>query len=383
MSEPLDADVLLARAYLSRVGEPASVGLWLLVDEVGPVEAVRALRAGRADVRLLAETEARRIGADPEADLAAAERHGLRLVVPESREWPHFAFAALEKAARPRGAAWMAAGPGATGARTAKFSRSESGEPVPPLALWVRGPGELATLGVRSVGIVGARAATAYGEHVTAELGYGLARRDVTVVSGGAYGIDAAAHRAALGRRRPDRRRVGRRTRPAVPAGQRDAVRPGCRDRAGRFGEPAGMRPATAPLPHPQPADRRAVDRGRGGRGRRPIGRDEHRRALPRARPAADGGARPGHLGDVGRLSRVAPPRSRPGRAGDLGRRRAGRGRVTPARGWTCASNRRATCGPNSMSWSRSRGRSSTGCTRAGSPVRTRSRRVAASPRST
>ena len=47
-------------------------------------------------------------------------------------------------------------------------------------------------------GIVGARAATPYGEHVTAELAYGLARRDVVVVSGGAYGIDAAAHRAAL-----------------------------------------------------------------------------------------------------------------------------------------------------------------------------------------
>ena len=44
----------------------------------------------------------------------------------------------------------------------------------------------------------GTRAATTYGEHVTADLAAGVAERDVAVVSGGAYGIDGAAHRAAL-----------------------------------------------------------------------------------------------------------------------------------------------------------------------------------------
>jgi DNA processing protein len=48
------------------------------------------------------------------------------------------------------------------------------------------------------VAIVGARASTAYGEHVTADLSYGLARAGVGVVSGGAHGIDACAHRSAL-----------------------------------------------------------------------------------------------------------------------------------------------------------------------------------------
>jgi DNA processing protein len=46
--------------------------------------------------------------------------------------------------------------------------------------------------------VVGARAATAYGVQVTTEIAYGLAKHGWTVVSGGAFGIDAAAHRAAL-----------------------------------------------------------------------------------------------------------------------------------------------------------------------------------------
>ncbi|HEY2271843.1 MAG TPA: DNA-processing protein DprA [Jatrophihabitantaceae bacterium] len=181
-------DVLLARAYLSRVGEPGNVGLWLFVREVGPVAAMAALRAERASSRLLAETAARRAAADPEADLASADRHGLRLVVPESDEWPHFAFAALQAATAPLARAY----------RKGDYVRKESGEPVPPLALWVRGPGDLTAAAVRSVGIVGARAASPYGEHVTADFAFGLARREVVVVSGGAYGIDAVAHRAAL-----------------------------------------------------------------------------------------------------------------------------------------------------------------------------------------
>ncbi|MBC7591206.1 MAG: DNA-protecting protein DprA, partial [Salinibacterium sp.] len=67
-----------------------------------------------------------------------------------------------------------------------------------PLALWTRGsPGALAALG-RSLAIVGARAATGYGEHVTMEASAGLVDRGYSIVSGAAYGIDGMAHRAAL-----------------------------------------------------------------------------------------------------------------------------------------------------------------------------------------
>lgn len=67
-----------------------------------------------------------------------------------------------------------------------------------PLALWVRGRDEtLARLG-RSISLVGARAATGYGEHVAMEASAGLVDRGFAIVSGAAYGIDGMAHRAAL-----------------------------------------------------------------------------------------------------------------------------------------------------------------------------------------
>ena len=50
-----------------------------------------------------------------------------------------------------------------------------------------------------ALAIVGARAATPYGIEVTERLAGELAARGVTIVSGLARGIDAAAHRGALG----------------------------------------------------------------------------------------------------------------------------------------------------------------------------------------
>jgi DNA processing protein len=67
-----------------------------------------------------------------------------------------------------------------------------------PLVLWWRGiPAAFAALS-RSVSLVGARAATGYGEHVAMEASAGLVDRGFAIVSGAAYGIDGMAHRAAL-----------------------------------------------------------------------------------------------------------------------------------------------------------------------------------------
>jgi DNA processing protein len=181
-------DILIARAVLNRLAEPACIPLWHLVREHGPVAAVEMIRAGDAPSEVTNATAARIGIVDPQADLEAAQRHGVRLIVPESDEWPHFAMACLERTGIARADLYD------RGQRT----HAEYGEPIPPLALWAKGPLDLATVGVRSVGIVGARAATTYGEQVAADLAYGLARRGFEVVSGGAFGIDSAAHRGAL-----------------------------------------------------------------------------------------------------------------------------------------------------------------------------------------
>lgn len=70
-----------------------------------------------------------------------------------------------------------------------------------PLLLWCLGEPTMLEDFEHSVALVGTRAATGYGTHVATELAAGLAERDWTVVSGGAYGIDAASHRAALAAR--------------------------------------------------------------------------------------------------------------------------------------------------------------------------------------
>jgi DNA processing protein len=67
-----------------------------------------------------------------------------------------------------------------------------------PHALWARGDRTILGRLQRSIAIVGARAATGYGEHVTVEASSGLVDRGFTIVSGAAYGIDGIAHRAAL-----------------------------------------------------------------------------------------------------------------------------------------------------------------------------------------
>lgn len=67
-----------------------------------------------------------------------------------------------------------------------------------PTLLWFRGKRERVSEVREAVSIVGARASTGYGEHVTMDLVTGLTERQLTVVSGAAYGIDGMAHRAAL-----------------------------------------------------------------------------------------------------------------------------------------------------------------------------------------
>ncbi|MFC9508573.1 DNA-processing protein DprA [Streptomyces sp. NPDC057002] len=164
-------DELLARVFLTRVLEPGDEvgGRW--VREFGVGEVVRRLAeggqilpgvSGKRWQGLLARADTAR----PREDLAVARKSGVRFVCPGHPEWP----GQLDDLGDAR-----------------------------PLGLWVRGRAGLRMWALKSVAVVGARACTEYGAHMAATLAAGLAEQGWVVVSGGAYGVDGAAHRGALG----------------------------------------------------------------------------------------------------------------------------------------------------------------------------------------
>lgn len=164
-----------ARAAWSRIAEPGDGDAGRLVAEAG---AERALAAVVARIRgeaapgapaipatALARWRGRVDPSEVQLLLRQAARFAAALVVPGDEDWP-------------------------TGL-------DDLGEHA-PFALWVRGDRARLRALSRSIALVGARAATAYGEHVAMEAASGLVDRGIAVVSGAAYGIDGAAHRAAL-----------------------------------------------------------------------------------------------------------------------------------------------------------------------------------------
>src|SRR5919198_488029 len=69
--------------------------------------------------------------------------------------------------------------------------------PDPPVTLYVRGRWA-ECLEAPCVALVGSRRSSTYGQNVALMLARDLASRGVTIISGLARGIDAAAHRGAL-----------------------------------------------------------------------------------------------------------------------------------------------------------------------------------------
>ncbi|KJL31896.1 DNA-processing protein DprA [Microbacterium azadirachtae] len=162
----------------SLITEPGDGVAGALVAALGATDALEVVAGGYGrsgapadDDRPAAESlrEGRRRWAprlDPElhvGGLRTAARMGVRLLLPSDPEWP--------------------------------ASLADLGEHA-PLALWLRG--DAAALAGSGVALVGARASSSYGEHVAGEFAGELAAEGRVIVSGGAYGIDGTAHRAAL-----------------------------------------------------------------------------------------------------------------------------------------------------------------------------------------
>ncbi|MER7814244.1 DNA-processing protein DprA [Streptomyces sp. NPDC096153] len=162
-----------ARAALTRVVEPGDerAGRWL--RRHGPVELLARLTGPALTEGTLPGAGEQRVQgyrtraatASPERDLERVAELGGRFLCPGDPEWP----GQLDDLGDAR-----------------------------PVGLWVRGRPDLRIWALRSVAVVGARACTPYGAHVSGSLASGLAERGWVVVSGAAYGVDAAAHRGAL-----------------------------------------------------------------------------------------------------------------------------------------------------------------------------------------
>jgi DNA processing protein len=176
-----------ARAVWSRISEPGDRDATGFVLAHGPGPALEAVLRGGTVPRTTGSRgreggrlpgaglptgadaadgwRERLVVTDPRRDLATLRRFGGRLLVPGDPRWP----VPLDDLGDRR-----------------------------PYCLWVRGSLEVHEVCGRAVALVGSRAATHYGVEVTGGIVTGLAPHGWAVVSGAAFGIDAAAHRAAL-----------------------------------------------------------------------------------------------------------------------------------------------------------------------------------------
>lgn len=167
-------DERTARVILSMIAEPANVTVGRLLRQEGGIETLRAL-----------ETADPISGARPEK--AAILHHRVQEVI--SR--PGFDDAL-------RGALDGSYQPLIPGDPRWPAPVDDLGDRA-PYVLWTRGATSFLAGSSRDrLTITGARASTSYGNQVTSELAQGASLAELIVVSGGAYGIDGAAHRAAL-----------------------------------------------------------------------------------------------------------------------------------------------------------------------------------------
>ncbi len=174
-ASPADPD-RVSRALLTHLPAPSRPWLSRLLTAMDPSEVLACIRSGTVPVpaaQALGETPPQRLlehwrglleRLPTDGGIADAERAGIRLTCPGDGEWP----------------------PGLDDLKDR------------PYAVWARGEADLRECCARSVAIASARAATAYGTNIAMTIAGGLADSGLTIISGAAYGVDVAAHAAAL-----------------------------------------------------------------------------------------------------------------------------------------------------------------------------------------
>lgn len=179
----------MARVALSMIAEPNDATTGHILAQAGGIETLRLIESdspvpglARADVLMWRERLTARITADLPHKVVETHGGGSGTLIPADKDWP--------------------------------VALDDLGNRAPYL-LWTRGATSFLTTALSDrVTITGSRASTSYGEHVTRELAVGMADEERIVIAGGAYGIEAAAHRSVL-----------------AAAGQTIAILPGGLDR--------------------------------------------------------------------------------------------------------------------------------------------------------
>lgn len=162
-----------ARMMLSMIAEPDDPVTGRILHQVGGAETIRLLEdddpvpgMNRVDAIAWRQRLTPRIADDIPERIADAERQRIGTLIPTDADWPQ--------------------------------ALNDLGSRVPYI-LWTHGTTSFLSDGLADrVTITGARATTGYGKDVAGHLAGDLARDEHTIVSGGAYGIDGAAHQAAL-----------------------------------------------------------------------------------------------------------------------------------------------------------------------------------------
>jgi DNA processing protein len=168
----------------SAIAEPGDAAAGALVDALGASAALEWVRVGCDRLAHVAADLAERKG--PDLARAAARGHERWAARLDRADEPH------ERRTRGVGGSIV--------------TRDDPEWPcvladlrdLQPFALYVRGDRHLERWWESSVAVVGSRSATSYGAHVASDIAHGVASSGRAIISGGAYGIDAAAHRAAL-----------------------------------------------------------------------------------------------------------------------------------------------------------------------------------------